>query len=177
MLTLDEIEQHTIPFDQFQYKWRFTHEKYNLLPTSHLEQIRPLDKVASRLVWDVTVRHEMFDRGSLSRTYFRQLEAIALPQALEGEQSIKEWLYQRRLPFAQQVYVSWDNNSAAITTWKMIVKYWSDFWYPGSDDLVVVDKTLSWALVFYHHDYVEFGTNRKLAQETCENELIGTVTF
>ena len=174
MVTLENIEQHTIPFDQFELKWRFTEEKYNVLPAHHLEQIRPLNKTASKMLYDLT--NVMFDRGSrLSPTRFLHIEWVNYANTLEGEQETKKWLYRLGLPFEREVYASWDSQTAVITNWKMIVKYWSDFEY--SDDLVVVDKNLTWALVFYHYDQIEFGTNLNRDSKICENELIGTGTY
>ena len=178
MVTLENIEQHTIPFDQFELKWRFTEEKYNVLPASHLEQIQPLDKVASKFLNDLTMG--LFDRRQvLGPSFFEYREATHVPDYVlpETEEYIKKWLYHRGLPFEQQVFASWDPNVGAITNWKMVVKYWSDFWYPSSDDLVVVDKTLSWALVIYHYDYIEFGTNIERRKETSEGADVGTATF
>ena len=93
---------------------------------------------------------------------------------MESETLIKKWLHRRGLPFERKVYVSWHGDQGTITTWKMFVKYWSDFWYPSSDDLVVIDQTLTWVLVFCHWGYVQFGTNSPRTSEICENELVGT---
>ena len=171
MVTLENIEQHTIPFDQFELKWRFTEEKYNVLPPHHLEQIRPLDRPASKMLNDLT--NTMFGKGfRLSPTRFLHIERVGYVNSLAGEQETKKWLYRRGLPLDKEVYVSWLPDCAAITNWKMIVKYWSDFEY--ADDLVIVDKTLDWALVFYHYDQIEFGTNAECYNEICGNELVGT---
>ena len=59
----------------------------------------------------------------------------------------------------------------------MIVRYGSDFWYPSSDDLIVVDKNLNWALAIFHWGYMQFGTNAERYNEICENELAGTGTY
>jgi len=174
MVTLENIGQYTIPFDQFRYKWRFTEPKYNVLPAHHLEQIQPLDQAAATLLVDLTVGSGRFDKWPFSNPEYIYIEKIKIPQGEEAEAIVKKWLYRRGLPFEQQVFASWDNISAAITTWKMIVKYWSDFYYPGSDDLIVVDKSLDWSLLFSHEDEIIFGTDRQRRSEFCENELVGT---
>ena len=174
MVTLENIEQHTLPFDQFELKWRFTEEKYNVLPPHHLEQIRPLDKPASKMLNDMT--NAMFDKTfRLDPARFLHTEWVRYVDTLEGEQETKKWLYRLGFPFDREVYTSWHRDCAAITTWKMIVKYWSDFEY--ADDLVIVDKTLNWALVFYHYNQIEFGTNSERSIRICENELVGTSAF
>jgi hypothetical protein len=168
MVTLENIEQHTIPFDQFRYKWRFTEEKYNVLPAHHLEQIKPLDKTASKMLNNLTTA--MFDGGSrLSPMRFSHIEWVRYVNTLEGEQETKKWLYRLGLPFDREVYASWDSTTAAVTTWKLLVKYWSDFEY--ADDLAIVDKSLRWALVFYHNDQIEFGTNTKRTAKFAKTNL------
>ena len=44
--------------------------------------------------------------------------------------------------------------------WKIFIKYFDSFYYPGSDDLTVCDESLQWALLFYHEDEIYFGTNK-----------------
>ena len=176
MVTLENLEQHTIPFDQFELKWRFTEEKYNVLPAHHLAQIRPLDKEASKMLNDLT-NARLDVRFLLDPSQFKYIRATHIPDNLENEQIVKKWLCQRGLPFDRKVYVSWHPNYAVITTWKMMVEYWSDFWYPSSDDVVVVDMSLNWALAIFHQDYIQFGTNKECNNEICENELVGTDTL
>jgi len=47
-MTIDfsNIHDHVIEIEVFDLKWRFTEEKYSILPESDLKQIKPLDKKA-----------------------------------------------------------------------------------------------------------------------------------
>lgn len=47
-----------------------------------------------------------------------------------------------------------------IVSWKLLVKYFDSFYYSVSDDLTVIDQSLTWALLFYHEDEIYFGTNK-----------------
>jgi hypothetical protein len=51
----------------------------------------------------------------------------------------------------------------------MVVKYWDDFWYPGSDDLTVIDESLAWALLFWHESEAFFGDNRNRPERRRTN--------
>ncbi len=51
-IDFDNLFQHVIPMDDFRLKWRFTKEKYDLLPKQHLDQLKPLDKEAAKFLWD-----------------------------------------------------------------------------------------------------------------------------
>lgn len=78
---------------------------------------------------------------------------------VEGnEQEIKKWLYQRGLPFDRHVFLSYQPNEAIIVPWKLLIKYFDCFYY--SDDLTIIDESLTWALLFYHEYEIYFGTNK-----------------
>ncbi len=46
-----------------------------------------------------------------------------------------------------------------IVPWKMLVKYFDDFYYGVSDDLTIIDDYMNWALFFHHEGQIYFGTN------------------
>jgi len=52
-IDLGNIKEHTIPLDGFQLKWRFTEEKYDILPEYHLNQLLPLNEEASNYLWNL----------------------------------------------------------------------------------------------------------------------------
>lgn len=75
---------------------------------------------------------------------------------VEGnEQVVKKWLLNTGVPLEMEVYLIYDNGIAIIAPWELVVKYHNDFQY--SDDLTVFDKTLNWALLFFHEGRIYFG--------------------
>ena len=48
--------------------------------------------------------------------------------------------------------------------WKLLVKYFDDFYYGSSDDLTIIDESLNWAVLFYHENEIYFGSNEKYKQ-------------
>ena len=44
-LSFENIRNHIIPMEEFELKWRFTEEEYDVLPKEHLDELRPLDKI------------------------------------------------------------------------------------------------------------------------------------
>lgn len=148
-----------IPMEQFALKWRFTDPRYRVLPPEHLEQLRPLSSESSRRLWDLTLPLH----GDLPFTdnYFRIVESMPLDNAdPEAIRAVRKWLFRRSVPFKSAVFLSYRPEWAIATTWKMVVKYWDDFWYPGSDDLTVIDGSLAWALLLWHEGQAFFGDNR-----------------
>ena len=148
----------TIPMEEFPLGWRLTDSKYRVLPSAHLEQIKPLDSASAKRLFEMTkpwYREQPFTQGFLA-------DIASTPiSGRDGEREIKrvrKWLYQRGIPFKHRVLLSWSNTEAAVTTWKMFVRYWDDLWYPGSDDLAVFDESLGWALFLWHEEEAFFAS-------------------
>ena len=148
-----------IPMEQFALKWRFTDPRYRALPPAHLEQVRPLSSESSLQLWELTL--PLYQDLPFTPGLFRGVESVRLDNADPSAiRAVRKWLFGRGVPFKSAVYLSYQPEWAIATTWKMVVKYWDDFWYPGSDDLRVVDESLSWALLFWHESVAFFGDNR-----------------
>ena len=58
-----------------------------------------------------------------------------------------------------------------IVPWKILIKYFDDFFYGGSDDLTVIDKSLNWALLFHHESEIYFGSNEKYNLSGSFNDI------
>lgn len=158
-ITFKELDNHIIPMSEFHLKWRFTEEKYNLIPKQHLDELKPLDKTGAKFLAEYIdtcrVHHQMPFKNGL----FKNLDKIKV--TANSNKQITKWLYQRALPFNKDVYLCWDTNDGMITKWKYVVKYWNSIFYGGCDDLTVFDQSLEWCLLFYHEDEIYFGTNKK----------------
>jgi hypothetical protein len=157
-VNFDNILEHVIPLDDFQLKWRFTEGNYDIFPDQHLEQLKPLDKIASQFLWDYISQTNLHEDIPFKKDFFRTIDKAKIVDGNKKE--IKKWLYQRGLPFDKPVFLSWDSKNSMIVPWKILIKYFDSFYYPSSDDLTVVDQSLNWALLFYHEDEIYFGTNK-----------------
>jgi hypothetical protein len=152
------LEVTTIPMEQFPLRWRLTDPKYRVLPPAHVEQIKPLDRASAKRLLEMTqpwYREQPFTQG-----FFADVVSTPISRR-DGDEEIRrvrKWLYQRGVPFQHPVFLSWSDTEAAMTTWKMVVKYWDDLWYPGSDDLAVFDESLSWALFLWHEEEAFFAS-------------------
>lgn len=159
----------TIPMDAFHMKWRFTDSRYDLLPADHLAQILPVAAADAREL-NLRIR-----AAELTTRPFCSVERTAINESAdelaEGSR-IRDWLYRRGVPFQQRIWLSYGGDSAVETTWKMLVEYWNAFWYPSSDDLVVVDESFRWVLTFHHEGGVAFAMDEvpKLPEAQRETE-------
>ena len=156
-IDFDDLFEHIIPIDQFRLNWRFIDEKYGKLPEQHLEQLKALNKDASKFLCDFIANTNLHNDTPFKKDFFRTIDKAKI---LDGnEKEIKKWLFHRGIPFDKHVYLSWDAENAMIVPWKLVVKYFDSFYYGGSDDLTIIDKSLNWALLFFHEDEIYFGTN------------------
>jgi hypothetical protein len=156
-LVLTMIEVTTIPMERFSLRWRLTDPKYRVLPPLHLEQIQPLDAESARRLVDLT--RPWYQGQPFARECFADVVSTSIDVLGDEEvRRIRKWLYQRGVPFGRRVFLSWGDRDAAVTTWKMVVKYWNALWYPSSDDLAVFDESLSWALFLWHEEEAFFAS-------------------
>lgn len=153
----DNIYEHVIPMDDFRLKWRFTDEKYNMLPAEHLAQLKPLDKEASTFLWDHAANITLHNDIPFTEGFFAIVDKMKILPGNEDE--TKKWIYECGFTADKQVFLSWQTEDAMVVPWKLLIKYFNSFYYSSSDDLTVIDNSLLWALLFYHEDEIYFGTN------------------
>ena len=147
---------------EFPLKWRFTDPKYRVLPKEHLAQVRPLDITSSKNLWQYILESNLHADDPFGHDFFKTVESITIGDSYENDEEdsrMRKWLYRCALPFDKRVLLCWQPEIAVETTWKIVIKYWNDFYYPSSDDLTVCDESLQSALLFHHSDKVFFGTN------------------
>lgn len=170
MKGFQNISENQIEINDSSLKWRFTESEYNTLPKEHLEQIMPLNEEGSNFLWNFIADSGLHNHDPFGNNFFKTVDSISVTE--KSDQEIKKWLYRRGLSFSKEVYLSWQPDIAMITTWKLVVKYFDDFYYGGSDDLTIVDESLNWAVLFHHEDEIYYGTNEKYTlSESEQSEL------
>ena len=166
----DNLTKHVIPMESFSMNWRFTEKNYNQLPKLHLDQLMPLDVKASQFLWDYIVQTNLHKNIPFKEDFFKTVDKAKISEG--NNNVIKKWLYQRGIPFNKPVYLSWQPDTAMIVPWKLFIKYFDSFYY--SDDLTIIDQSLTWALLFYHESEIYFGTNNdfKPSENFAEYQFI-----
>ena len=76
----------------------------------------------------------------------------------EGIQSVRQWLHDRGIPYARQVYLIYDWERVVQMPWKLVVKYWDAVAYSVGVAMVTMDHTRQWACCFHHEAVIVFGT-------------------
>lgn len=148
-VSLDNIEEFTVPFHDYISKWIFTDENYQLASMEHQDQIFPLTKEAAKFLWD----YEMKIGIQSSDKYYKTVKTFN-SEFLE-QQTIKKYLFNLGIPFSQKVFIAQQPNIAFVLTWKMVIKYSHKIFC--ANDQTVWDKTLNWKLEFHHDGNFTFG--------------------
>ena len=117
----------------FPLAWRWTSKAHTVLPQEVLRGLRPLAPETAK---------EMFSKVP------KRLGADALIFQATDTEATKEWL--QSLPItASEVTLVWNDTTALTLPWSTFVRYWSDFCYPSSDDVVLVVP--GQGIIRWHH--------------------------
>jgi hypothetical protein len=142
--------------DQFPLKWRWTEEKYTVLPPDDLAQIRPLAEEKAAGLWQHCadwISRNSWEEG-LSPEHFTDVQRINAEG--EGEPARKR-LRELSPAEEEQIIVRWDNRTAVVTKWGVFCRWWSDFCYPAGDDVVIWPLSEAWGMVYWHEEQFIFG--------------------
>ena len=135
----------TCKIDEFSLKWRWTDEKYCLMPENDLSEIRPLTQHAASITFE----------NALRLTEKTQIEEDGESiETARGDSAVNSFL-SSKLP-AEIILVNWDQDTSVITDTATFTKYWDEFCYPSSDDVSVWPEDESWFLQCYHYDRFSF---------------------
>jgi len=143
-----------VPLSLFSLKWRFIDPKHNILPDNDIKKLKPLNGLASQFL-DQYAKTNLYSDFPFNNGLFTQIDFIDFNG--NNKTQIEEWLLKWGLNSKQEVYLSWDKNLAMIIPFGILVKYFDDFHYPSSDDLIVFQKELQWALLFFHTGRIYYG--------------------
>ena len=144
-----------IPFEDFDLKWRFTEGQHHLLPRKELSLIRPLSRAKATYFNKYSRKH--LGNASLLKSEFSKIDPL---QIVDDHEVVRTWLQSKQIAPETEIIVSWDTSSCVVTTWNVFCKYWDDFCYPSSDDILVWSDSADWFLYYCHHEIFEFGTKR-----------------
>lgn len=158
MIDLENIKNFSVPRPE---GWTVfgNAAQFDALPQATKDQVFFLSPEATDYLLDYVHTVQLITGGGwdpFAKGNFKTVEIFdAFYGDEESRQVLKKWLYHRGLPFGNMVFLLQANESAILTTWKMILRY-SAFIFPG-DDLLIFDKTLNWCLFYYHDDKLFFG--------------------
>ena len=140
----------------FPLAWRWTDEKYALLPQDVLERIEPHARDVAEKLFQASLAFH--DSEGLNERMFScdRIETVGV-----GRERVTDWLLARHEDMETRVFLSWQPDAAVSTTWGIFARYWEEFCYPASDDLDVWSAAESWVLLYHHEEFMQFGKRRE----------------
>lgn len=146
--------------DDFPLKFRWTDEKWNVLPAEALESIWPYSDIKARSILEVS--QKFGDAKGLFRSSFTRVEEF---DATRDSKEVTKWLGKFISTDPLRVVVSWDHHHAVLVAWDVFCHYWDDFCYPASDDVAIFPTDVKWMLFYFHDEHFELGITESLS--TC----------
>ena len=137
---------------EFPLAWRWTDEKYALLPEKVLSRIIPQSSEQAACLFKESLRFCSKDGLDEKQFSLTQIITRDIEPAL-----VSAWLIACLNNLDTRVFLSWQPSTAVSTTWGIFAEYWSEFCYPASDDLNVWSETHSWMLLYHHEELLQFG--------------------
>lgn len=142
--------------------------QYDALPLDHQDQILFLDESSTELVYEIanSVNPLCGDDGWGNKPFSGNCyESIDEFLYRGNDSELKKWLYNRGVPFKQDVLLlpifKAASTPAILATWKMVVKYVNPFF--TSDNLVVINPAITWCLHYHHDGMLYFARGRNFS--------------
>jgi len=152
------------PLAEFDLRWRWTDATWNLLSDDELSLIRPLNgrKAAelsatlSTLIDPVPLRI-CVNTGTALREAAEE-RCVKTFDTSGDAATTAAWL-RATLPSQEgDVLASWSPETAVVVELALFIRYWDDFCYPLSHDVVVVPPSGEWILYYFHEETFYFWT-------------------
>ena len=148
-----------ITYSPFEYNWRFEGKE------CILENIDVLDEKINEAIWYNLKNQDIIKNYALNQDKFDRSEEF---QFKHDYSLVKERL--RKLKSGdEKVILTWASGPTILVNFKVFVENWKDFYYPSSDDIVVVNNH-DWIIYLSHFESIQVGENLK--NKTCAQHTV-----
>jgi len=159
------LGDHITSLERFQAKWRMIDDLYGAIPDEYKKLLKPMDVDASRFLWNYLDIKNLHYDIPFKKDFFSTIDKTKVMQ--DDQHEIKEWLYQRGLPFEKEVFLCWQPTEAMIVPWKLLLKYFDHF---GAGDLTIFEPNLQWAILYYQEEEIYFGSKKDFKPSNDSND-------
>ena len=141
MLSVEPLD--FVELEQFRYFWRLG-ERHGDLPAEALDRIHLLSEGKAREVDEIIRVSDCSVIWESSRQIDAETrDATLVRDILNGDLLASDDI---------QVAMSYDRSTALVMSVGILCRYWRDFCYPGSDDIVIYPFDGSWILAYDHEE-------------------------
>lgn len=136
-------------------------DEYLPLPSDHAAQIQRLKRDSARRVWR-WLGTSLPPEWPESEPHFKDEAKFRLEDCHwntdEGIQTVRQWLHDRRVAYATDVFLVYEADQIIRMPWKLLVRYWNALAWSVGYSMIAIDHTRQWACCFHHEKVIVFGT-------------------
>lgn len=123
-----------------------------------LNKVNVFNESFEKIIWSKLKSENFLLEYSLNNDKFEHFETIKF---VGNSDSVTKSLKEFSLPNKKIALTWFAEQHTLLTDWKTFTHYWDDFFYPGSDDLIVFDESWNWILYFSHFETLQLGQGIK----------------
>jgi len=143
-------------------------DEYLPLPNEHALRIQRLTPDSAQRVWQwlcpsLPPQWPESDPHFSNETVFRLDHDNWNTDA--GVQTVRQWLHDRSVPYASDVFLMYDTHRIVRMPWKLLVKYWDALAWSVGYAMIAMDHTRQWACCFHHENVILFGAYSEIATQ------------
>ncbi|WP_298151396.1 hypothetical protein [Flavobacterium sp.] len=155
-MKIETDHREIISLGDFELGWRWEKTHNSSISEFEIQQIRPFSKSESKRLNKTIAYFEL--EQNLIEKYFQTDWINANAENDEKVQRFRNQLEIILKSWDEDVIISWERNVALKTTKAIFIKYWTDFLYPGSDDVTVISEETNWILFYKHFEVAKMWT-------------------
>ena len=143
---IDNLDKY-VSSDNLDINWRFEDKK------EVLTQIKILDRKAYDLIWEKLFNNNIVGKFTLNEDRFKTFETKEFNNNYN-------WTTARLKEFKNkedEVILVWADGQAILTNLQTFIDNWDDFYYPSSDDLLIINGKRDWIVNLAHYECFQFG--------------------
>jgi len=143
-----------ISFEDFRLAWRWDEIHNPDISLEDIRQIKPLSILESKRI------NLIIDKYNEEKKIVGRFEPtdlfIASSDTNKSVEKFSNDFNNLTKDFCENLIISWDQSTCIYTTKEIFVKYWDDFCYPSSDDIMIISELTNWVLFYYHYEECRF---------------------
>ncbi|GGG65560.1 DUF2947 family protein [Epilithonimonas arachidiradicis] len=145
-----------IPLENFELGWRFDKTHNPDISESEKELILALSEDESKRLNKIIAFFE--NENYLDDKYS---ETDWMSASSENQEKVEKFRNQLEVilrPWNEDILVSWQRKTVLKTTKEIFLKYWTDFLYASSDNVIIISEKTNWILFYRHFEVANVWT-------------------
>lgn len=144
---INDLEKHTT-FETPDIEYRFDNK------VDVLKKLKVIEKEIANLIYDKLKAESFIQDYSLNKDKFEVFEIIEF----KDNYGLITKKLNDLIKNNDNVILTWfSGQHTLLTDSKTFIENWDCFFYPSSDDLIVINETWNWIIYFAHFESFQFG--------------------